>query len=411
VQTSCSLASQKTWLGAHARDRYLWSALAPQPEPEGDQQSLLAYFQSMLFAGNQDFPADRYSAFTSQSSFSQFYDAGTELGYGLAVKGQEYFGTARPDIPVRYVEPNSPAYRAGIRRGDRLRAINGRLVADRLLASDFADLVPSAPGQTVVLTFLIPQGQERSVTLAADVYDLVQVQGVSVLDGPSGRAGYLYLHSFTEQALDELGAAFQTFAGQGLDTVIIDLRYNGGGLVSVSQALASWVGGDAVRGQTFVDLLHNSQNQWRNRRYFFEVALRWPGVRRAYVLTGMRSCSASEQLISGLRGAGIETITVGSTTCGKPVGALPETHCDQVYSLVAFESVNGLGQGRYFNGIAPSCSAEDIPERDLWDPADGLVAAALAHVRDGSCAKGRQSPTPRRMRPSVPEPGFGVQPD
>lgn len=358
-------------------------------------------------------PADRYSALTSQASFSQFYDAGTELGYGLAVKGQEYFGQPRASVQVRYVEPQSPAYRAGIRRGDALLSINGRAVSELLVASDFADLVPSQEGQSVRLSLRSAQGVNREVTLQAAVYDLVQVQGVSLLNAPSGPVGYLYLHSFTEQALDELSGAFQTFSAQGLQTVVIDLRYNGGGLVSVSQALASWLGGDAVRGQTFVTLVHNTRNRWRDRNYLFESGLRWSGVKRAYVLTGMRSCSASEQLIHGLRGAGIEAITIGSTTCGKPVGALPETHCDQVYSLVAFESLNAQGQGRYFSGMPPSCAAEDTALVDLWDPADGLLSAALAHNATGACIKGaRGARGARGAAWRLPhEPGFGQQVD
>ena len=403
----CSLADQKLWLRNHFQRTYWWTGLAPTPAPGGDDQPLADYFRSLMFTGNASFPADRYSGYGSLSGFSQFYDEGTELGFGVAVQGQEIFGQPDQPLYVRYVEPRSPAAKAGIQRGDQVLALNGRGTPERLASSDFADLVPSTEGQPLTL-LLRRDGRDFALRIEAAVYPLVQVQAVGALRSALNRpVGYLYLHNFTDQAKPDLITAFEGFAQQGLREVIVDLRYNSGGLVHMAERLASHLGGNAVQNAVFAKLSYNANNTYRNRTYRFDDPVGWTGVRRAYVLTGMRTCSASEQVISGLRGAGVEVITIGSQTCGKPVGFSPETYCDTVYSIVAFESLNARGEGRYFSGIAPTCSVADQPiSGALGSSQDALVQAALSHLDTGVCP---QTPKAQR-RPGVVYPPPGTKP-
>lgn len=416
----CSLADQKLWLRSHFQRNYWWTGLAPSPAPEGEAQTLPDYFRSLMFQGNEAFPADRYSGYGSLSGFAQFYDEGTELGFGVAVMGQEIFGQPDQPLYVRYVEPQSPAAKAGVERGDQVLSINGRGTPERLASSDFADLSPTAEGQTLTL-LLRRDGRDRAVSLTAAVYPLVQVQSAGLVRSPQGRAaGYLYLHNFTDQAKPDLIQAFETFAQQGVREVILDLRYNSGGLVHMAERVASHLGGQAVQNSVFATLSYNANNTYRNRTYRFDDPVRWTGVRKAYVLTGMRTCSASEQVISGLRGAGVEVVTVGSTSCGKPVGSSPETYCDNVYSIVAFESLNARGEGRYFNGIAANCRVADQPASGaLGSASDALIGAALTHLDTGSCAAAPQAmarlrPAPAQSTPTLispTDPGLGRRRD
>jgi len=111
------------------------------------------------------------------------------------------------------------------------------------------------------------------------------------------------------------------------------------------------------------------------------------GLQRVFVLTGPRTCSASEQVINGLRGVGVQVVTVGDTTCGKPVGSLPrDDTCGTTYSVINFESVNARNEGRYFDGFDASCPvAEDyaIAQGAAGDP---LVATAAWFADTGQCA-------------------------
>ena len=100
---------------------------------------------------------------------------------------------------------------------------------------------------------------------------------------------------------------------------------------------------------------------------------------------GRRTCSASEQLINGLRGAGVEVVAVGENTCGKPVGFLPTSACGRTYSVVNFESVNHLDQGRYFDGFAPTCAVAENFSVTQGGNADPLMSAAKQAADTGVC--------------------------
>lgn len=385
---ACSLSTQKDWIRAHIRDKYLWASMTPDVAPGGDDQTFEDYFKGLLFKGSDAIPQDRFSGYSSLSSFSQYYDEGTELGYGLAVRGLEIMGQPNEPLRIRYIEPNSPAAEAGLLRGDEVLWINDKSAAERLLDEDFDDLVPKRTGDTLRLR-LLRDGLPITVELSARVYVLAQVQHVSVLTTSVGRRlGYLYLHSFTNQAIEPLSNAFSNFAQQGLTEAVLDLRYNPGGLVSVSQHLASLVAGQGYNNQTYVRLAHNANNTGLDQTYRFSDPIGWTGLHRVYVLTGQRSCSASEQLISGLRGAGVDVVTVGGSTCGKPVGSSPTTYCDTVFSVISFQSLNARGEGGYFDGIAPNCPAVDDASRPLLDPRDPLIQTALSYSDTGVCPTG-----------------------
>jgi len=188
------------------------------------------------------------------------------------------------------------------------------------------------------------------------------------------------------QALTPMDAAFASFKTAGVQDVVLDLRYNGGGLVSTGATLASYVAGSRGAGRAYTQLLYNDKRAAANNQTFpFTLPAAGLALPRAIVLMGPRTCSASEQVINGLLGAGIEVLAVGDTTCGKPVGFLPADACGQTYSVVNFEGVNALNQGRYFDGLDPTCPVAEDFRAAQGSSADPLMAAA-AHLADrGVC--------------------------
>jgi hypothetical protein len=186
---------------------------------------------------------------------------------------------------------------------------------------------------------------------------------------------------------------------------VLDLRYNGGGLVSTGGTLASYIAGARGAGLTYASLLYNDKRAGANNQsYGFSQPSAALGLPRVYVLTGPRTCSASEQVVNGLRGAGVEVITVGDTTCGKPVGFLPSSSCGRTYSVVNFESVNQRNEGRYFDGFQASCPVDENFTAVQGGAADPLVIAALRHADVGACltvSEGRAQPLALRRAPAA----------
>jgi hypothetical protein len=127
-------------------------------------------------------------------------------------------------------------------------------------------------------------------------------------------------------------------------------------------------------------------------------------------LTGGTTCSASESIINGLRGAGVQVVQVGSTTCGKPYGFYPTEHCGTTYFSIQFKGVNAAGFGDYTDGFSPSntagtagtpvpgCSVADDFNDALGAVSEDRFQAALEHSRGGAC------PAPTGQKPFLTKP-------
>lgn len=415
--TSCPVEEEKAWLRSFFADTYFWNSLAPRPEPAG-YDSATRYFSALLYGGGDPiagsssgatWPRDRWSGYQSTERYNQFYGEAQTMGFGLAVAGLEVKGQPTQPLYVRYVDPNSSAALNDIRRGDRVLAINGRPAAEVIAADDFSALSATAAGQVLALR-LSRGGVEREVSLAASVYGVVPLPEGRVVTTPAGRrVGYLHLQNFISQAQPALESRFAEFRAQGVQEVVLDLRYNGGGLVSFANTLGSYLGGTRAAGQIFTSLVYTPAQAYRNTTYRFASPAPAAAVNapRVLVLMGRRTCSASELVINGLRGAGLQVVGIGETSCGKPVGFVPGSNCGTTWSIVNFESLNARGEGRYFDGIAATCPVAEDFTQPMASATDPLLRAALAYSDIGSCPQptARAVPLYRRSAGDRAEPG------
>ena len=384
--TDCGVEGQKAWLGNYMNEWYFWYRISPRPDaaPYADVQS---YFDALLYTGSSaDFPRDRYSGSQTTESFNRFFGDGASLGYGLSVAGLELNRNGALPLFVRYVEPLSPAATQGVQRGDRVLTLNGRAVSELITADDFSALTPLQAGDALNLT-LRRNGVDRSVSLSAAVFNLTPVTGTTVITTAGGRKlGYMAVKDMLSQALAPFETAFSRFRAEGVQDLVLDLRYNGGGLVSTGATLASYIAGTRGNDLSYASLLYNDKRaSSNNTSYRFSAQSSAVSLPRVFVLMGRRTCSASEQVINGLRGAGVQVVAVGETTCGKPVGFLPTSSCGRTYSVVNFESVNQRNEGRYFDGFAPTCAVAEDFSAAQGSSADPLMNAAKRVADGGAC--------------------------
>jgi hypothetical protein len=380
----CTQLDRRTFLADQFATQYFYNDITARVNPV-PEQGLDAYFRASVFKGNESIPADRFSGYQTTESYNRFFGEGKTLAYGLSVAGQEVQG--RPDQPlwIRDVTPGSPAGLADMRRGDRVLALNSVSAEDAIARFDFSMLTPQSAGQELEL-LLERDGQRRTVRLAASVHDVVPVRLGRVLTLPNGRRmGLVRFNSMINLAEPEIQRHFEQFRDQGVSDVVFDLRYNGGGSVAVGGRIASMAAGTKANNQIYAVLRNNAQLQASNQTFRFSTNLGWQGVNRVYVLSGSRTCSASEQIVAGLRGVGIDVVLIGSTTCGKPVGFRPRDHCGLTYSLVNFDSVNARGEGNYYNGFAAQCRVAEDFTKSMEDPTEPLTAAAMRHAQGLGC--------------------------
>ena len=411
---ACSTAGQQDWLQTYMNDWYYWYALSPKPSPAGFS-TVDSYFDALIYraqdlipnGGGARWPIDRYSNFQSTESFNRFFGDGQTLGYGVSVAGIEVTKPSpQPTQPlyVRYIEPLSPAATAGVVRGDRVISVNGVAASTVISNNDFAALTPNASGDRLNLVLRNAAGLDRSVALTAAVYGLTPIQNTQRLQTINRRSiGYVTVKDMVTQTATPLANAFAEFRANNVQELVLDLRYNGGGLVSVGGDVASYAAGSRGSGQLFARLLYNDKRSGNNADFTLTNPNSWTGFSKVYVLVGPRTCSASEQVINGLRGVGVNVVAIGDTTCGKPVGFLPQSNsCGTTYSVVNFESVNARSEGRYFDGFQATCAVAEDFTRPVGSTTDPLLVAAAHHMDNGACPAGtalREQPLSRQAGP------------
>ena len=410
---------ENNWLRSWSNDTYLWYDEIVDRNPAlystSNYFALLKTMETTPSGANRDrfhftYPTDQWEAL-SQS--------GVSVGYGARVI---LLRRSPPrEAVVAYTEPDSPATAAQLARGTRILEIdgvdfvNGNTQADVDIIN--AGLFPSEEGESHEFVVRdIGATETRAVTMRAMPVTSDPVQHVRVLDTDSGPVGYLLFNDFIATAERELIDAFDELSGAGITDLMLDLRYNGGGYLTIASQLGFMIAGpSAAQGRVFEELQFNDKHPdfdpvtgsrldpqlFHTTSVGFSVTSGQPlpsvNLPRVFVLTGPGTCSASESVMNGLRGIDVEVIQVGSTTCGKPYGFYPTPNCGTTYFTVQFRGINAKGFGDYSDGFSPAnvvgvegtevpgCSVADDFSHGFADPEEGRLQAALRYRMDGSC--------------------------
>jgi C-terminal processing protease CtpA/Prc len=368
-------------------------------------------------------PKDRFHFTWDTEEYNQLAQGGVSAGYGVQ---WAFLSTTPPrELLVAYTEPNSPATNLPVplARGAKVLAIDGVDINDNTQSGiDVlnAGLSPAEIGEVHTFTVL-DQGEDisRDVTLTSAEITAAPVQNTQVFDTLTGQVGYMLFndHIATAEgalidAIDQLNAHDN---GQGVDDLILDIRYNGGGFLDIASELAYMIAGPVpTAGMVFEELQFNDKHPVTNpitgepisptpfytQSQGFSApagqALPSLDLARVFVLTGPGTCSASEAVMNGLRGVNVEVIQIGSTTCGKPYGFYAIDNCGTTYFTIQFRGVNAANFGDYTDGFSPrsapanlaelpGCSVPDDFTKQLGDPTENRVATALFYRDNAAC--------------------------
>lgn len=390
--SSCSVAGQNLYVRDVMQDIYLWSEFLPTVNPTSFN-SPEAYLEAVRYR-----PLDSsFSYIASAAASNAFYSDSQFIGFGFSTSLQ---GDA---LRVLQVYPESPASEAGLSRGATILEIDGRSVAS-LVASGQIDgaFGPSEIGLSSEVLFRSPSGAERRERMTKRPVTIPTVSLTRAYDIEGRRVGYLFFRNFVRPSVAALDEAFDALRQAGVTELVLDLRYNGGGLVDVAVHLSSLIGGAITAGQPFATFSHNQRNAHRNETLrFADGSPSAPVLSRLFVITSRSSASASELVINGLRPF-MPVVLIGDTTYGKPVGQYLVEFCSKVLAPVSFSLRNANGEADYFEGFAPTCAAGDGIDRELGDPQEASLAEAFHYLRHGTCSAPPSSTT-ARVRAAGPD--------
>jgi carboxyl-terminal processing protease len=370
-------------------------------------------------------PYEYYAASPGEAKYS-FIDEGEVSTRLNAVTGDFGFAplyNTTTDLRVKYVYPGSPADLAGIRRGYRITAINGKtdLTYDGATTSTNVNFIVNAysNSSSITMTLLKPDGTSFDVSLTAAVYTINPVITSKVVDlGNGKKAGYMVFNSFVvlKNAQPQIDAAFNTFKNAGITDLVIDLRYNGGGYVETAEYLDNQIAPSTTNNALMYTAYYNStltagkavllKNQVRkddNGKSYnygqvdFSVAGNQTkfgtshpfNLSRVFFIVTGSTASASELTINNLRPY-MNVQLVGRTTYGKPVGFFDiDINKYQMY-IPEFETKNSAGQGGYYTGMVPASTdypgynAADDVTKEFGDVTEGLLASVISDINSGT---------------------------
>jgi carboxyl-terminal processing protease len=288
-------------------------------------------------------------------------------------------------------------------RGDSILEIDGQsvlsLIESGAIASAFG---PSEVGVTSSLVIRSRDGAERQAQLTKRIVTIPTVSLTRVYEVDGRRVGYVFFRNFVRPSVAALDEAFAALREAGVSELVLDLRYNGGGLVDVAVHLGSLIGGSLTAGQAFATYAHNDRNAFRNETLRFEsLEQPAPQLSRLIVIASRSSASASELVVNALRPF-MPVSIIGDATYGKPVGQYLIEFCDKVLAPVSFSLRNANNEGDYFGGLPPTCEAADAIEHELGDPAEASLAEALHFIRHDGCSGAAEAARSRGLRGRAP---------
>jgi hypothetical protein len=370
---SCAATDQNEWVYSLFQDVYLWNGDLPEVDPSsyGSPAELI----DALRVG-----PDRWSRVADQAQTEALYKEGEVIGFGF-----RWTQTGPSEYSISQVYSQSPADQAGLVRGDRIIAIDGVSVVERDEQDLWADVWgPREVGYPVDVD--VRTGDElRSVHLVKDWHKVDIVPVAEIVATEHGPIGYVLFTSFIGDANDQLDAAFAKFVEADVRNLVIDMRYNGGGLVSVARHLVDLVLGARFDKEVgyrvrYNDNLSDANSSARINKVEFSL----PNLERIGFITTGSTASASELVINSIA-AHVDVAVVGSASAGKPVGSNTWDFCDQTVSPITFKLVNAEDYGDYFDGLPVQCAAYDDVRHPLGDPQEAALRSIATLLASGTC--------------------------
>ena len=340
-----------------------------------EESEYLAYDEPMDLMEDMKVDQDNWSFVDKTQTVQQHFEAGVDFGYGFYL-GWDNFQQLR----VFMAYENTTAYGQGVRRGWILEKIDDVAVQD---ITNFDDFFSMDPG-TMKFTFADDQNKQKVLTLNKEQFNLDAVFNPTIFDLDGKLTGYLAYQSFLGYSEDELMNALTYFEGNDIDELILDLRYNGGGYVSIAEDLANILAPVSSIGDVFYSVRHNDnvKNEQDTTVYFQTPEIQLD-LNRLFVITNEYSASASELVQNGLA-PHMDVIQIGQPTAGKPYAMYGFIFQDWLAYPVTAKSVNADGFGDYESGLVPDKFVTDYNSYDWGDENDPAVKQAINYILYGS---------------------------
>ena len=376
---------------------YLWNEEMPH-------LSYKAYDDTEEFFDELRVDQDYFSYISNSEAENNDFVSGISTSIGCFTTAS-YVDDTKENVCfiVRHVYKNTPAYEAGVKRGDIVFNINNQ----DLTPENYVKLWNTSG---VYKTLRIdPETEESKEIVFRLIPTLITEDPATEFKVFDNGIAYLHYFNFYDEYNDKLTTIFKYFKEQGAKDLILDLRYNTGGYITAMDHLCSLIApqsnvdnGDELIWYKYNKLLSDIEGYKRESNASkFKVGMTSLNLNRIVILTSGDTYSASEGTILGLSPY-MEVVTIGKTTGGKNQSMImlsPDMFTDEneerLYSTKIDNWLIAPIVATFYNsanetfvplsGIKPDY---EIDENDylLWEfgsEKDPLTAAAIEYLTTG----------------------------
>ena len=395
--TITSDSAANTWIYNTMKDYYLWADQMPDIATTPINAKPTDYFYTLLYKYDT---IDRFSWIDSSASHltNQLNGINTVLG----IKYNAFYADLSQTnvvFAIAYVLKGSPAEKAGLKRGDIIYKVDNKnitvtnyqtILQNPTLAielANFSNNIFTGTGNTLLIT-------KAAVQTNPILKD-------TVIEWGGKKVGYLSYIQFLTNYDDSLRAVFTRFKQYkttGIDELVIDLRYNGGGYVSSSDVLTTLIVKDLstkigtainkkVYNNAYTLVLKKDNNPSDFVTNFASESANISNLNRVFVLVSNNTASASELIINNLKPF-MDVVLIGEHTYGKNVGSFTITDAKNRWAFglqpITFKITNSKDESNYgtTNGFTPDYNLVDnvLPYKPFGDPAETYLSKALSII-------------------------------
>jgi carboxyl-terminal processing protease len=315
---------------------------------------------------------DPHSQFMEPTDFREMQDETRSEFGGLGIVVSTKDGVLTVVSPME----DSPGFRAGISPGDQILRINGT-TTEKMSLQDAINLLRGDPGQKVTLTIFRPSTKEtKDYALQREIIKVASVKDAKILDQSvtgNFKIGYLRITQFNEPTAQELDQKLNELQAQGIQALIVDLRYNPGGLLTS----AVDVSGLFLPPKTMVVYTEGREASQRREYYTSKNGKERPNFPMV-LLVNSGSASGSEIMAGALKDLN-RAILVGETTFGKgSVQSVIQLPDGSALRLTTAKYYTPSRQVIHEKGITPNIKASLTADQEralLLRHRDGLLSS------------------------------------
>jgi C-terminal processing protease CtpA/Prc len=380
------------------KDYYLWADQMPSLNSTALKIKPIDYFYTLLYGYDT---IDRFSWMDTSAAnlTNQLNGINTVLG----VKYSAFYadGTQTNVVfAISYVLKGSAAEAAGIKRGDFIYKVDGK----QITVANYQSILQNQTLSIELANYVngVFTGTGKTVSVTKTTLQTNPILKDTVVEWSGKKVGYLtyiqFLNSF-DDSLRAVFTRFKNYKNTGIDELVLDLRFNGGGYVVSSDLLTSLIVKDLpskvgtvmnkkVYNNAYTAVLKKEAN---SDQYFLtnfkSESANLGKLSRVFVLTSPGTASASELVINNLKPF-MEVVLIGEHTYGKNVGSFTITDSKQRWSFglqpITFKTVNSRDESNYgtVNGFTPDYVIKDnvIPFKPFGDPTETYFGKALSII-------------------------------